>query len=59
MNRLGKWNSRKLLVTLLAFAVAHFFPALMPLVLKLAPTYVGVQGAVDAVTAWVKGPAAK
>jgi hypothetical protein len=50
--KIGKWNSRKLLVTLLSAAAGFLYPPLVPLIVKLAPTYVGVQGIVDAVKAW-------
>lgn len=54
--KLWKFISRKLFVVVLGTAAAYFWPPLLPLLVKVVPLYVTVQGIVDSVTAY-KQPA--
>lgn len=49
-----KLKSRKLWMTIGAVALGLFYPPAVPLLTILAPTYVGGQAVVDAITALKK-----
>jgi hypothetical protein len=49
---MDKLKSRKLWITVLATLLGAFYPAALPLLKVLVPTYLGAQGLADAAAAF-------